>query len=204
MVSGINSALRRVPAWLVYLSGALPAAWLIWATLNNQLGADPLAALEHETGLWALRFMIAALLVTPLLRMTRISLVKFRRALGLLGFFYVVLHLTVWIWLDHWFAWGRMWEEILKRPFITIGMIAFGMLVPLAVTSNNLSLRKLGAPVWRRIHWWAYPATLLGAVHFLLVVKRWPPEPMIYLGIVVVLLGWRAWRGVPKRKTLTA
>jgi len=191
MAPAINNVLRRVPSWLVYVGGALPAAWLIWAAVQNKLGADPLAALEHETGIWALRFMIAALFVTPLLKLARISLVKFRRALGLLGFVYAVLHLTVWIWLDHWFAWGRMWEEILKRPFITVGMLAFLMLVPLAATSNGLSLRRLGAALWRRIHWWAYPATLLGAVHYLMGVKRWPPEPMIYLGIVIGLLLWR-------------
>lgn len=194
MLAFLNAPLRRVPTWAVYMGGLAPAAWLFYAAFTGGLGFDPLAALEHETGLWALRFLIAALVVTPLLRMTRLNLVKFRRAFGLIAFAYVVLHLGVWLWLDHAFNWQAIFAEIIKRPYITIGMAAFLILVPLAVTSNDLSLRKLGAKVWRKIHWWAYPATFLGAIHFLLVVKAWPPEPLIYTGIVTALLGWRAWQ----------
>ena len=199
MITTLNKTFRRVPVWLVYVIGFLPAALTLHAAINNRLGADPLAALEHESGIWALRFLIGALAITPLLRILRINLMKFRRALGLLGFYYVTMHLFVWIWLDHWFAWGRMGAEILKRPFITIGMLAFVILVPLAVTSNNLSVRRLGGDIWRRVHWWAYVATALGAVHFLLVVKRWPPEPLIYTAIVAGLLAWRAVRGASTR-----
>ena len=189
---------RRVPASVVYLIGALPALWLVRGIFTNDLGADPIARLEHETGIWALRFLIAALAVTPMLRLTRLNLMKFRRALGLLGFLYAVLHLLVWTWLDHSFDWARLGQEIIKRPYITIGMAAFTILIPLAVTSNNLSVRRLATATWKRIHWWAYVATAFGAIHFLLVVKRWPPEPMIYTAIVAALLLWRVWVRRPR------
>ena len=191
MLSALNAPLRKIPVWVVYLIGLVPLGLMINGVFANTLGADPVAALEHQTGIWALRFLIAALVITPLLRITRLNLIKFRRALGLLGFLYVVAHLLVWTWLDHFFAWGRLWEEILKRPYITIGMAAFVMLIPLAITSNDWSVRKLSASAWRKIHWWAYVATAFGAIHFMLVVKRWPPEPMIYCAIVAGLLGWR-------------
>ena len=202
MLQVLNAPVRKIPVWLVYGVGLVPGFWVYWAGFNNRLGADPLAVIEHETGIWALRFLIAALVVTPLLRLTRLNLIKFRRALGLLGFYYAVMHLAAWVWLDQGFAWGAMWTEIVKRPYITIGMAAFVILVPLAATSNNAAVRRLSAASWKRIHWWGYPATLLGAVHFLLVVKAWPPEPLIYLGIVVLLLAWRAVAGGPRRAAM--
>lgn len=198
MLQSLNAPLRKIPVWLVYVVGLAPGVWVYWAGFNNRLGADPLAVIEHETGIWALRFLIAALAVTPLLRLTRLNLIKFRRAFGLIGFYFAAMHLAAWVWLDQGFSWSAMWTEIVKRPFITIGMLSFVILVPLAVTSNNLSIRRLSAVMWKRVHWWAYPATLLGAVHFLLVVKAWPPEPLIYLGIVVGLLGWRVWQNRPR------
>lgn len=197
MLSFLNPAVRLIPRWLVYAVGFVPAALLGWGIYANTLGFDPLARLEHETGIWALRFLIAALCVTPLMRLVRLNLVRFRRALGLLGFYYAMMHLAVWVWLDHWFNWGAIWAEILKRPYITIGMVAAVILVPLAASSNDLAVRRLRAEAWRRLHWWAYPATALGAIHFLLVVKAWPPEPLIYCGIVAVLLAWRA---LPSRR----
>lgn len=207
----LNPLLRKVPVWLVYLAGSIPALIMAYGVAQLYagkpyagLGADPLASLEHQTGIWALRFLIAALVVTPLMRITRISLIRFRRAIGLLGFYYAVAHLSVWVWLDHQFAWGALWQEIVKRPYITIGMLAFVILVPLAVTSNNLAVRRLQAATWKRIHWWAYVATALGAVHFVLVVKAWPPEPLIYAGIVAVLLGWRVMRPMKKRRRAVA
>jgi len=200
MLAGLNPLARRIPRWLVYLVGFLPAGMLVWGVFSYSLGADPVGKLEHETGIWALRFLIAALSVTPLLHLFRLNLCKFRRAFGLLGFYYVMLHLAVWLWLDHWFNWGAIWAEILKRPYITIGMVAAIILVPLAVTSNDMAVRQMRTEAWRRLHWWAYPATALGAVHFLLVVKAWPPEPLIYTAIITVLLGWRAFRTYGKTR----
>ena len=209
MLQALNPYVRRIPIWLVYVVGAIPATFLafgIYAAFTgaaHNLGADPLATLEHQTGIWSLRFLIAALCVTPILRIFRLSLVKYRRALGLLGFYYAMFHLGIWVWLDHWFDWQALLAEIIKRPYITIGMLAFTILLPLAVTSNDYSIRRIRAEVWRRIRWWAYPATAFGAIHFLLVVKEWPPEPIIYCGIVAVLLVWRmirAYRMRPKNR----
>lgn len=204
MLAALNPYLRHVPRWLVYLAGFVPAALLVRGVFANTLGIDPLARLEHETGIWALRFLIAALMVTPILRLFRLNLVKFRRALGLLGFYYAMMHLSIWVWLDHQFNWPTLWAEIIKRPYITIGMLAALILVPLAVTSNDLAVRKMRAEAWRRLHWWAYLATALGAIHFLLVVKAWPPEPIIYALIVAVLLGWRVVRWARPHKTVAA
>jgi len=201
MLQSLNAPLRKIPVWLVYAVGLVPGIWVYWAGFNNRLGADPLAVIEQETGIWALRFLIAALCVTPLLRVARLNLIKYRRALGLLGFYYASMHLAAWVWLDRGFSWVAIWEEIVKRPYITVGMIAFVILVPLAVTSNDWSVRRLDTASWRRIHRWGYAATALGATHFLLVVKAWPPEPMIYLGIVAGLLAWRFWSFAPRTKS---
>jgi len=125
MLQGLTAYARLLPVWLVYLVGFIPGVWVWYAAFNNKLGADPLAVLEHETGIWALRFLIAALAITPLLRMTRLNLIKFRRALGLLAFYYAAMHLAAWVWLDRGFDLAAIWAEIVKRPYITIGMAAF-------------------------------------------------------------------------------
>ena len=190
------------PEWAVYPLGLLPAVDLFVRAFSNALGADPLRVLENGLGEWALRFLILGLAVTPLLRFGRINLVKYRRAFGLVAFIYVVLHLSVYLALDKQFFWGEIGKDILKRPYITIGMAAFLMLVPLAVTSNKLSIRKLGTTGWRKLHWLVYPAVLFGALHYLLLVKAWPPEPIIYLAIVVALLGVR--RLKPARRARVA
>ncbi|WP_127901986.1 protein-methionine-sulfoxide reductase heme-binding subunit MsrQ [Solirhodobacter olei] len=187
----VNRRLRKVPAWPLYLAGLLPLAYMVWELFTGGLGVDPVRQLEHETGLWALKFIIAGLCVTPLRRLTGVSLIKYRRAIGLVAFFYVVLHVLVWLVLDMQFLWGQIGGDILKRPFITLGMAAFVMMIPLAVTSNNRSVRKMGAAAWGRLHKLTYPVAFLGAVHFLLVVKAWPQQPMVYLAIVTVLLAMR-------------
>jgi methionine sulfoxide reductase heme-binding subunit len=187
----INQRLRKVPAWPLYLLGLLPLAYMTWELFTGGLGVDPVRQLEHETGLWALKLIIAGLCVTPIRRFTGVSLIKYRRAIGLAAFFYVVLHFLVWLVLDMQFLWGQIGGDILKRPFITLGMTALVMMVPLAITSNNLSVRRMGAAAWGRLHRLTYPVAALGAVHYLLVVKAWPKQPMVYLAIVVALLALR-------------
>ena len=164
---------------------------MIFEIFTGGLGVDPVKELEHQVGLWALKFIVAGLCITPLRKFTKVSLIKFRRQIGLVAFFYVVLHVLVWLLLDLQLRWGEIGEAILKRPFITIGMLAFVMMIPLAVTSNTLSVRRLGAAAWGRLHKLTYAVAALGAVHYLLVVKSWPREPMVYLGIVAVLLAMR-------------
>jgi sulfoxide reductase heme-binding subunit YedZ len=181
----------RLPSWLIYPVGMMPAVYLFYAAFTNQLGADPLDALENELGEWALKFLVVGLLFTPLLKIGRINLTKYRRAIGLIAFAYVFLHLAVYVALDRQFGWWEIWGDIVKRPYITIGMAAFILLLPLAVTSNNASIKRLGTAVWRNLHKLAYPAVLFGALHYVLLKKTWEPEPLVYLAIILVLLGWR-------------
>jgi sulfoxide reductase heme-binding subunit YedZ len=192
-------ALPRIPLWLIYVAGLLPAAWYFYLGINDQLGADPMKTLERLLGLWALRFLIACLTITPLRQSLGINLLRYRRQLGLLAFYYAMLHLTVYLVLDQGLDMSAIVADIVKRPYITIGMAAFTLLVPLAVTSNNASIRYLGGRVWSRLHKVVYIAVALAAVHFLLVVKAWPLQPMVYAAIVAALLGYRALRVLPRR-----
>lgn len=191
----INQVLRRVPTWPVYLIAALPPVWLLYSGLTGGLGADPVKALEHEMGELGLKLLIASLLVTPLRRFAGINLLRFRRALGLIAFFYIALHLLVWLVLDVQIP-SQIIADILKRPYVTVGMAGFALLVPLALTSNNWSIRKLGRR-WQSLHKLVYPAILLGAVHFVMLVKGWQVEPLVYLGLCVVLVGLRY---LPRRR----
>lgn len=182
-----------LPSWLIYPLGLIPAAYYFYAAITNQLGADPLATLENALGEWALTFLIAGLCVTPLLRLFRINFVKYRRATGLVAFAYVFLHLSVYVVLDRQFDFWEIWIDIWKRPYITIGTAAFLLLVPLAITSNNKSVKKMGSAAWRKLHLLVYPAALFGAVHYVLLEKTWQAEPLFYLLLVVILLTWRFW-----------
>ncbi len=191
IVQTINSHLRKVPAWPLYIVGFVPAGFYFYWAVTNQLGADPLKALEFQLGIWALQLLIAGLLVTPLRNLLNLNLLKYRRAIGLLAFFYTCLHLLTYLWLDQQWGWEAILKDVTKRPYIIIGMIAFLCLVPLAVTSNNASIRRLGAAGWKKLHKLVYLIAVLGAVHYLLLVKAWPLEPFVYLGIVLILLGYR-------------
>ncbi len=186
----VNGALRRMPVWPVYVVGALPPLWFLYLGLTGGLGVEPIKELEHRLGEIGLQTLIAALAVTPLRRFTGISLLRFRRAIGLIAFYYIACHLLVWLVLDIQDL-GRIWQDIVKRPYITIGMVGFVLLIPLAVTSNNRSVRRLGAAAWKRVHWLAYPATILGAVHFVMVAKGWQIEPLLYLAAILALLAAR-------------
>ena len=195
----INGWLRRIPAWPLYVILPVPGAYFFWLALTNQLGPDPIQALEHEYGERALQLIIVTLLVSPMRRWTGVSFLKFRRALGLMAFFYVLAHLSVWVILDRQLVLMDIWREIVKRPYITLGMLGFVSMLPLAITSNNLSIRRLGAELWTRIHRLAYLATAAGAAHYLLLVKAWPTEPIVYALVVAALLGIRAWWSTQRR-----
>ena len=195
----LNAALRRLPAWPLYPLGLLPAVWLFWLGLTGGLGPDPVKALEHRYGEIALQLMVAVLAVTPLRRLTGLSLMRFRRALGLLAFAYVTLHLAVWLGLDVQLNLAQAWEDVLKRPYITIGMAGFLLLVPLALTSTDSALRRLGPVAWRRLHRLTYVAALAGAVHYLLLVKADRAEPLVYLAVILLLLALRLPLGLGRR-----
>ncbi|WP_424932272.1 protein-methionine-sulfoxide reductase heme-binding subunit MsrQ [Amaricoccus macauensis] len=196
MIDFSNTLLRKIPAWILYALGVIPAVVLWGLGLQNHLGPDPVKALEHEFGLLSLQFLIAALAIRPLREVTGLNLMRFRRAIGLMAFFYAAMHFFVWLAFDRQLDWPRILEDLTKRPFIIVGFAAFLILVPLAVTSNNLSNRRLGGEYWRKLHRLAYAATALAAVHFVWLVKAWPPEPLIYAAIVASLLLYRA---IPRR-----
>ncbi|MGR3761557.1 protein-methionine-sulfoxide reductase heme-binding subunit MsrQ [Roseobacteraceae bacterium NS-SX3] len=182
----LNALLRRIPVWAVYLAGALPAPWLFWLGLTGGLGVEPIEALEHEYGKLALQLLVLTLAVSPLRRFLGLNLQKFRRAIALLCFFYLCCHLLVWLVLDVQVP-AQILADIAKRPYITIGMAGFACMLPLALTSNNLSVRRLG-PAWRKLHRLTYPAALLGALHYVMLVKGFQIEPLIYLGLIALLL----------------
>lgn len=183
----------------IYVTGLLPAIWYFYLGVTDQLGADPQNTLERLLGLWALRFLILSLAVTPLRRLGGPNLIRYRRTVGLLAFYYASLHLTVYLLLDQGLDLAAIWADILKRPYITVGMFAFVILVPLAITSNNAMIRRLGGGAWQRLHRLVYVAAAAAAIHFVMVVKAWPPEPLIYAGIVAALLLFRLWQYVQKK-----
>lgn len=185
-MSLLNTTLRKIPVWSIYLAGLLPMPYLFWQGVSGQLGVDPVKALEHRYGELALQFLVAALAISPLRRLLSLNLLKFRRAIGLLSFFYVCTHLLVWLILDVQIA-SQIIADILKRPYITIGMLAFLLLLPLALTSNNRSVRNMG-PKWRQLHRLTYPATVLAAVHYVMLVKGFQWEPLIYLALIGLCL----------------
>ncbi|WP_172677002.1 protein-methionine-sulfoxide reductase heme-binding subunit MsrQ [Aestuariivita boseongensis] len=194
----INTTARRVPIWLVYIVCALPAPWFVYLGATGGLGVEPIQELEHRLGELALQFMVAGLAITPLRRHMGVNLLRFRRAIGLITFYYVLCHLLVWLFLDVQ-VWSRIWADIIKRPYITIGMLAFTLLIPLAVTSNNWSVRKLGA-AWRQMHKLVYPAAVLGALHYIWLAKGFQLEPLLYMAAILVLLALR----LPKRRVRAA
>ncbi|MFP4238951.1 MAG: protein-methionine-sulfoxide reductase heme-binding subunit MsrQ [Rhodosalinus sp.] len=190
LATAINGATRRVPVWAVWVAGLAPVPWLVWQAANGGLGVEPVEALEHRLGELALQILIASLAVTPLRRHLGVNLIRFRRALGLLAFAYVALHLAVWLLLDVQTL-SRVWEDIVKRPYITVGMAGFLLLLPLAITSNDWSVRRLGAAGWRRLHLLAYPAAILGAVHYVMLARGVQLEPLLYLAAILGLLALR-------------
>lgn len=201
-VQAVNRALRRVPPWMIYAAAALHIGWLFWLAASGRMGPEPVGALEHVYGETALKLIVVVLAITPLLRRTRVNMMRFRRALGLSAFAYLCAHLLVWLVLDVQIP-ALIWADILKRPYITVGMAGFLLMLPLALTSNDRAVAWMGAVAWRRLHWLTYPAALLGAVHFVMLRKTWQPEPLAWLAIVVALLAlrvtWRARRG--RRRT---
>ncbi|OWY02477.1 protein-methionine-sulfoxide reductase heme-binding subunit MsrQ [Thioclava sp. NG1] len=186
----INTALRRVPSWLVYLAGLIPLAWVVWLTLTGGIGVDPVKGIEHRLGKIALWFLIGGLAITPARRFLGLNLIKYRRAIGLLAFFYVALHLIAWAVLDMGMLWGQAARDLIKRPYLFFGISAFVLLIPLAITSNNASVRKLGK-TWRRIHMLVYPAVALGVIHYLWQMKVISNEGWLWLGVFAVLMAVR-------------
>ena len=178
---------------LIFIVSLLPLAWLFWLTWQDRLGVNPVETLSHRTGDWSLRFLLLTLAVTPLRRLTGWNgLIKFRRMLGLFAFFYVCLHFGVYLIFDQFFDWASIVEDVAKRPYITVGFAGWLLLIPLAVTSTNGMIKRLGRN-WQRLHRLVYLIGALGVLHYLWLVKADIAEPLLYGGILGVLLGYRLW-----------
>ena len=177
---------------VLFLLCAIPFALLIYSALTDNLGVNPVETLTHETGEWALRFLLITLCITPLRRLTHLHwLIKLRRMLGLFVFFYALLHLITYVWLDQFFDWKEIIIDIPKRPFITIGFLSFVLLLPLALTSTNAMQRRLKKK-WFTLHKLVYVIPMLVVVHFIWTLKADYSEPLFYTFIFLVLMISRA------------
>lgn len=179
------------PKAALHVLALLPAAWLVADVAFDRLGADPIAELTHATGLWALRFLLLTLAVTPLRRLTGWTvLARFRRMLGLYAFFYASLHLGIYLVLDLGGYWNQIFDDIAKRPYITVGFAAWCGLLLLAATSTQAAMRKLGRR-WTALHRSVYGIAVLAVLHFVWLVKADLREPLLYAAILAVLLVMR-------------
>jgi len=198
--AGAEHLVRRAIRPALWALVLLPAPVLIAQLLLDQLGADPIDKLERLTGEWALRFLIASLAVTPLMRLTGWGwMVAQRRFLGLAAFFWAVGHLSVYTVLDWFFDWQEILKDVTKHLYITLGMAAFLIMVPLALTSTKASIRKLGGARWNKLHALVYLSVIAACLHFVWAVKQDITEPLIYSGIAALLLAFRVvWRPAPR------
>jgi methionine sulfoxide reductase heme-binding subunit len=182
-------------AWIkaaVFAVCLIPLALLAWRALSGRLTANPIEDITHHTGWWTLAFLMITLSVTPLRRwLDQPWLLRLRRMLGLFAFFYACLHFSTWLVLDQFFDWDAMLKDVLKRPYITIGFSAFVLLLPLAATSTNAMVRRLGAKRWQWLHRLVYLVAILGVAHFWWLVKKDIREPLAFAAVLALLLGVR-------------
>jgi len=201
VVVEMNTRLRAVlgARWckpLVFLLCLWPLAYLLHGMFTDSLGANPIEVFTRASGEWALRLLLFTLLMTPLRKLTGVSRwLQLRRMLGLFAFFYVIVHFMSYLWLDQFFDWPEILADIVKRPFITAGMVAFLMLLPLALTSTNRMMRRLGRN-WKRLHRLAWVAPAVGILHFFWLVKADLFEPILYTVIFLFLMLFR----LPRRR----
>ncbi len=195
---------KRMPAYralykpLLFVLGLTPFLWLIWRLVTNNLGANPVETLTHTTGNWGLNFLLITLLITPLRRLTgQNDLIQFRRMLGLFAFFYTCLHFTIFSVFDHALDLAEMWADVVKRPYITVGSLGFSLMIPLAITSNQLAIKTLGRR-WGRLHRLTYVCAIAGVVHYAWLVKADLYWPLMYGFVLSILLGYRLFNAVGK------
>jgi sulfoxide reductase heme-binding subunit YedZ len=193
-VHSLTSAqwLRWIVKPVLFVACLVPLAGLIWDGINENLGANPVETIRLFTGDWTLRFLLITLGVTPLRRLTGWNaIVRVRRMLGLFAFFYAALHVISYVWLDQFFMWDLIIEDVYKRPYITVGFAAFMLLLPLALTSTSGMVRRLGGKHWQSLHRLVYVIAILGVVHFWWLVKSDIRQPLIYATVLALLLGYR-------------
>ncbi|MBZ5591462.1 MAG: sulfoxide reductase heme-binding subunit YedZ [Acidobacteriia bacterium] len=181
--------------WLkvaVFALCLVPVLLLVWKAFNGGLGANPIEFITHATGDWTLRFLCITLSITPLRKLLRLpELVRFRRMLGLFGFFYGCLHFLTWLVVDKFFDWNEILKDVVKRPYITAGFTGFVLLIPLAVTSTTGWIRRMGGKRWQMLHRLIYVTACAGVVHYYWLVKSDIRLPVFYGAIVAVLLAYR-------------
>jgi sulfoxide reductase heme-binding subunit YedZ len=190
---------------VVFVLCLLPLAWLGWRAYQQELTANPIEFITHYTGDWTIRFLLITLTVTPLRKLlNQPQLARFRRMLGLFAFFYGCLHLMTWLWLDKFFDLSEMWKDVVKRRFITAGMTAFLLMLPLAITSTAGWVRRLGFVRWQRLHRLIYFSALAGVIHYYWLVKSDIREPLMYFTIWALLMIYRVsvWLR-PQQKRIT-
>jgi sulfoxide reductase heme-binding subunit YedZ len=187
----------KLGVWAVCL---WPLAWLGWRAWVGSLTANPISFVTNTLGDWTLRILLASLAMTPLRILSGWAWpVALRRLLGLFAFGYAGMHFSVWIVLDHFFDWATMGADIVKRPYITVGMLALSGLVPLAATSTAGAIRRLGGRAWRRLHALVYAVGVLAVLHYLWLAKKGVQDPYWYAMALGLLLGVRAWEGARRR-----
>ena len=186
MLTIIHSATRRVPIWSVYLLLTVPSVYYFYLAATGMLSVEPIKALEHKLGEFGLQLIVFGLAITPLRRHLGLNLMRFRRAIGVMTYFYISVHLLVWLVLDVQVL-SMVWQDIVKRPYITIGMLAFVAMTPLALSSNNYAVSKIGT-LRRRLTKLVYGIAILGALHFIMLVKGFQLEPLVYMGLILLLL----------------
>ncbi len=185
---------------VVFVLCLVPVGRLAWGVWNDTLGANPIEFIIRALGDWALRFVLITLAVTPLRKLAGWTwLMPLRRMLGLYAFFYATLHLSAYIWVDQFFDWIAIAKDIIKRPFITVGMLTFTLLIPLAITSNNAMIRRMGGKRWQLLHRAIYAIGALGVLHFWWMVKLDITQPAIYAAVLAALLGIRLFWNAQRR-----
>jgi methionine sulfoxide reductase heme-binding subunit len=174
--------------WLLFFLALIPLIRLFWLGFNDNLTANPIEFIERSTGTWALIFVLITLSMTPIRLITGMTWqIPLRRMLGLFMFFYACLHFATYVWLDHWFDWSEITKHIIKHPYVLLGFSAFILALPLAITSTNGMMRRLGSR-WKKLHYLAYFVAVLGVLHFWWLVKKDIREPLLYAIILTLLL----------------
>lgn len=190
---------QSASVWALYAVGLLPAAWTFYLGATDQLGADPVKTFELFLGLWTIRFLILTLAVSPARDLFGWNYLRYRRALGLLTFYYALMHFTVYMVLDQALIIQAVVDDVVKRPFIMFGMAGFALLIPLALTSNNFSIGRLG-PNWVRLHRLVYIVAAAGAVHFALSTKVLGLEQSVYISLLILLILYRSYRPIARSR----
>ena len=186
----VKASVRRLRSWHIYVSLLVPLLFLTYDLLSGRLGVDPMRAIEKSLGVTAIYILILTLCITPFSVLTGINFIRFRRAFGLMSFFYIILHFSTWLLLDMQLRWVEIAESLTRKPFIVFGMMGFLLLIPLAATSNNYSMKRLGK-YWQKLHKLIYVAIILGGIHYLMMEKTLQNDAIITFIIIIALISLR-------------